>query len=479
MRLLSFQYFLLSRMLFFISVLALTGVTIQAQEDCTRVPSTKTKNRKIIISDLHLGAGLQPDGNWSALEDFRFADVFRRFLEQIGRPGNTDLIIAGDFIDFWQILPELDEKRVAELGPTEQDSLAKLEVAIKQHRKTFLDLSEFTWFRGNRLIIVPGNHDVDLLWPRVRDRLQQQFGLPLGQKLFFTNACYESDGVYVEHGHQYDAANRFRNANAPFATDDNSTRRLETNWGSVFMSRFYNRVELEQPFIDNLAPETAAIVFALQNEFKFSIKHIGRLAVMLFRDQKALAQFNMITQELGTEEPPKKVPEKTLDNLLKLYEGADPELAKILRATVQTEETRQEAENAMKEITPEEWARLQAGFKKVGPTEVLGNKLRGIDPYLQAARQIVVKKPSVNIVVMAHTHELDGEVVFLDKLGLTNRWYVNTGCWQKVLNVQTARARGKQWNQLNLDDPIFQLRFSYVIVNYDGDKPMRPARSFW
>src|SRR6185369_14569874 len=100
-----------------------------------------------------------------------------------------------------------------------------------------------------------------------------------------------------------------------------------------------------------------------------------------------------------------KVPEKTLDNLFKLYESVDPELAKTLRATVQTEADRTEAESALKEISAEEWATLQAGFEKVEPTETLENTLRGRDPYIQGAGSIIISKPDISVVVMAHTHE--------------------------------------------------------------------------
>lgn len=478
MRLLYFKCPLLSRASVLIGVLALAGWTTHAQVNCTQVPAETPLNRKIVISDLHLGMG-QRDGRWSPLEDFRFPAIFRSFLESVGKSGNTDLIIDGDFIDFWQVLPQLDEIRLPQLGSTEGESLAKLEAALIQHRQTFADLKRFAEIGKNRLIIIPGNHDVDLFWPSIQRRLQRELALPLNQKLFFTTSCYESQGVHIEHGHQYDEANRFRNVNAPFVTDDNSVRRLETNWGTVFMSRFYNQVETERPFIDNLTPEVAGIAWALQNEFRFSLKQLGRLGIMILKDQKALAQLKLVVRTLGDEEPPKKVPEKTVDNLLRLYEGADPELAKTLRRTVQTEEARKEAENALKEITPDEWAMLQAGFEKVEPTETLENKLQSLDPYIQAARRIVVRRPDIGIVVMAHTHELDSDVVALDGLGLPNRWYVNTGCWQKVLKVKAAKESGKQWTDLSLDDAIFPLRFSYVMIIYNGDKLMRPVRSFW
>lgn len=444
-----------------------------------QIPAQRPQNRKIVISDLHLGIGQARNGSWSALEDFRFPAIFRSFLDSMGKPGNTDLIIAGDFIDFWQVLPELDEKRPAQLGPSEAESLAKLNLVLIRHQQTFADLKRFAETGKNRLIIIPGNHDVDLFWPKVQSVLQRTLGLPINQKLFFTGNCYESQGVHIEHGHQYDQANRFKSANAPFVVDDNSVRRLESNWGTVFMSRFYNNVELQKPFIDNLTPELAGIAWALQNEFAFSMKQLGQLVVMMVRDQKVLDQFKISVDTLGDDDdPPQNVPEKTVDNLLALYERADPELAKMLRATVRSKEARREAEKALEEISDEEWTTLAAGFGKEVRTETLENKLREYDAYIRAARNIVRKQPEISIVVMAHTHELDAAAVKLENVGHANRWYVNTGCWQKVLRVKTARE-SRKWSNLNLDDSIFPLRFSYVIIDYDGDKIMAPVRSFW
>src|SRR6185436_8309114 len=192
MKFLSFKYPLLSSASVLLGVLAVAGWTTHAQERCTQIPAENPLNRKIVISDLHLGIGQDQDGRWSPLEDFRFPTTFRSFLESIGKSGNTDLIIDGDFIDFWQVLPELDEKRLPQLGSAEGESLAKLEVVVIRHRATFEDLRHFAQIGKNRLIIIPGNHDIDLFWPTVQSRLQREFALPLNQKLFFTNACYES-----------------------------------------------------------------------------------------------------------------------------------------------------------------------------------------------------------------------------------------------------------------------------------------------
>jgi UDP-2,3-diacylglucosamine pyrophosphatase LpxH len=472
----------LQKLLFFSGLLLIILCqTSYGQGECAKVPSESVPNRKVIISDLHLGAGqIKATKTWDPLEDFRFPDTFKRFLTLIGQHGQTDLIIAGDFIDFWQILPELDRARQPSLGSSEEESLAKLEVALAGHKDTFAVLSQFARIGKNKLIIIPGNHDVDLFWPKVQARLQAELGVKLNQKLFFTTSCYQSEGVYVEHGNQYDEANRFANRNAPFVSLAGK-RRLQTNWGTVFMSRFYNELEEQRPFIDNLYSEKAAIIWALQNESAqaFSLPQAGRFLLMITKDQDALAQLKLTIRTLGPEDAPPKVLEKNIDNLLKLYEGADPELANSLRSLLSDKQTRKEAELALRELSDEEWRALQAGIIKTPRTETLGNLLLRRDPIVQGARKIVLRSPDVDIVVMGHTHDIERtEITRLTETGPKDKWYVNTGCWQKMLPVSDVKGK-KKWAELNLDDPMFRLRFSYVVVDYEGTRPLKPTRSFW
>ncbi|HEY4490428.1 MAG TPA: hypothetical protein VI958_00460, partial [Acidobacteriota bacterium] len=77
----------------------------------------------------------------------------------------------------------------------------------------------------------------------------------------------------------------------------------ETNWGSIFVAKFYNKLELLRPFIDNLYPELAAMTWAMQNEplRNFTLPQAGRFFVMLSQDQKALDNLGFIVCERSSE----------------------------------------------------------------------------------------------------------------------------------------------------------------------------------
>src|SRR4029453_1439856 len=58
--------------------------------------------RKVIVSDLHLGPGAK-DPRSAGLEDFYSDADWTAFLARQAAAGPTDLIVDGDFIEFWQI----------------------------------------------------------------------------------------------------------------------------------------------------------------------------------------------------------------------------------------------------------------------------------------------------------------------------------------------------------------------------------------
>lgn len=459
-------------LMFRISVLIflLLPIRVWASGECVAVPEGSAQPRpKIVISDLHLGPGRTAAGGpWNALEDFRFAETFRSFLTEISKDGAVDLIIAGDFIDFWQIKPELN----GELGATQDDSVKKVRVALFQHGDTFSDLARFME-KGNRLVLVPGNHDADLQWPGVQQAIREKIGSTASANLIFASPCYRAPGLHVEHGHQHDYANHFNNPAAPMV-EVGGTRRLETNWGTVFVSSFYNQVEGEKAFIDNLQPSLAAVWWALRSEptRKFAIPQIGKLLVMLLRDQSALHNLGYLAYSLGPTEVPKNAPAKTVDNLVGLYAKADPVLAEPLSRLMEDPEARMAAEQALADLPDQKWREAQI----VKENATLGKRFH--DPYVDAADDIVLDDPSVKVVVMGHTHDLERTKITALEGG--DRWYANTGCWQKSLSVKKAK-QDWVWSKLDLDNTsMFKDRFSYVAIRYDKDGSIqKPARSFW
>jgi UDP-2,3-diacylglucosamine pyrophosphatase LpxH len=262
----------------------------------------------LIVSDLHLCEGLNPKtGKFSRLEDFLFDDAFARFLRyhQAVRtqPRFGDrpwlLIINGDMFDFVQAISLPEDSRVLRivtgveqggklpiteqgfgLGTTAEESEWKLAQIARGHQGFFAALG---WFiaHGNHVAIIKGNHDVELHWIEVRERLVVEIDraytrerLMLGhgpvittdeleaRVCFYPWFYYEPGRVYVEHGGQYEPASAFPDFLDPVIP--NSPEQIQLPWGSLFVRYLFNKIEDVHPFADNAKPIARYAVWALR-----------------------------------------------------------------------------------------------------------------------------------------------------------------------------------------------------------------------
>lgn len=249
----------------------------------------------LVVSDLHVGAGRDPaTGLLSRREDFLFDEEFAAFLNY--HSSHSDwwdvawtLVIAGDFLDFLQISdvgPD-DTSRLSggeplrlrrdplyglKAGPLE--SAAKLRFAARGHPVLFRALARFA--RRHRLVIVSGNHDVEFIFPEVREELLRVLAElegvaadTLRPRVKFRPWFHLEEGIYIEHGHQYDGWNSFHYVLDPrlpemdrLGPEDRDD--LELPLGSLFVRYLFNQVELENPIADNIKPPSRFLLwFAL------------------------------------------------------------------------------------------------------------------------------------------------------------------------------------------------------------------------
>jgi UDP-2,3-diacylglucosamine pyrophosphatase LpxH len=252
----------------------------------------------VIISDLHLSEGRDPvTKKFNLNEDFFFDEEFDRFLtfledESKPRGRRWRLIIAGDMIDFLQIttLPEPGEvdfeisKREKKfgLGTAEAKTVWKLKRVMNGHWRFFQSLANFL-NREHRVVIIPGNHDVEFVYEQVQTTFKSdltkyltepQVVKDLGANVeFFPWFYYEPGLIFVEHGHQYDALNSFDFFLCPFRTIDGKTV-IDLPSGSFFVRYFFNRMEKIDPFADNIKPVTKYFFWALKHRL-FSVGFNG------------------------------------------------------------------------------------------------------------------------------------------------------------------------------------------------------------
>lgn len=229
----------------------------------------------IVLSDLHLSAGYNSRlGVFDRNEDFFYDKAFARFLVHLQRRATNEgrrwrLVLLGDIFDFLQV----DLRRTGQLHDpldrSEAVTIAKLERIAQGHRPFFTALGEFA-AAGNPIVVLPGNHDIELIRPATQARfaalVAEAVGKPEAAAAFTFHpwVYYEPGLVYAEHGHQYDATNSFMTQLQPYVTPDQPDR-IDLPLGSYFVEYLFNRIEAIDPFADNIKPATAYFTWALRS----------------------------------------------------------------------------------------------------------------------------------------------------------------------------------------------------------------------
>jgi len=185
----------------------------------------------LIISDLHLRGGFHNPTAGLYHFDEEFADFLRhyRIHRATGRPWR--LIIGGDLIEFLFITDTPDPDEPLLLGATfteselrygpgteAEKSRWKLDVILRSsHPQLLLAMARFI-AAGNEILVLRGNHDIELSWPQVQEHFRRliaehhpaDVGYMRMKELVTTNVqfplwfWYAPGLLYAEHGCQYD-----------------------------------------------------------------------------------------------------------------------------------------------------------------------------------------------------------------------------------------------------------------------------------
>ena len=269
-----------------------------------------------VISDLHLAAGFNTNSNYDGTENFFADDAFSRFINYTITAlagASSLLIINGDFIDFLRIrnIPETSQdfaiwqqalkdtgidkspeelknsisKKEVDFGLKTDDykSIWKLLVCSVGHKQVFESLASWL-LKGNDLIIVKGNHDLEWYWKAVRDFLRLLLAqsvavlnnssvidaledIAIPKITFADDKLIIDDKIYIEHGHRYE---NFTAVDGPPVLE-NSTE-LNLPFGSFFNRYLINRIELSYPHIDDVRPRQKILPLLLQERFPLAVK---------------------------------------------------------------------------------------------------------------------------------------------------------------------------------------------------------------
>lgn len=216
------------------------------------------KSRKaIILSDIEMGAG-------DKFDDFRHTSFLSDFIGRYNQPNyadtELDLVFNGDTFDFLKVdiggtFPHLIDEYIA---------LTKLSRVSHAHADFFTTIERFLGY-GNqprRVHFIVGNHDMELLFPRIQGRIIDLCG-GSGQ-IFFPGFQLTIRDLYIEHGNQRDTL---------FAVDPNtvfieheSRNVLRLPWATVTLLNAILPCREDLYMLDRIKPRS--VLFQLIPELK-------------------------------------------------------------------------------------------------------------------------------------------------------------------------------------------------------------------
>ncbi len=178
----------------------------------------------LVLSDLHLADAEAVDPTrpmWKAFkrrEYFVDADVaalLRFAADRAEAAGDTlEVVFNGDVFDFDPILrmpqpppsPIHWLSRARGLGTEQWMSAFKMGIIVQDHPDFFAACGDVVR-RGHQLVFVMGNHDLELAWPQVQDKVRLALNVPtaLQGRVRFCEWFYLSAGdTFLTHGHVFD-----------------------------------------------------------------------------------------------------------------------------------------------------------------------------------------------------------------------------------------------------------------------------------
>ena len=183
----------------------------------------------IVVSDLHLGRGLDPaTKRYHRLEAFFYDEDFRAFCrwacaDAAARGGPMTLVLNGDVFDLLRIEPEIPpegtslEKRFGAL--TTPPVAARMVADILAGHPPFVEALADVLAAQHDVVLLCGNHDLEMQWPQVQEEIRRALAKPLEARRspgalsrlrFEPWFHYEPGRIWIEHGCQYDPENAFR-----------------------------------------------------------------------------------------------------------------------------------------------------------------------------------------------------------------------------------------------------------------------------
>jgi UDP-2,3-diacylglucosamine pyrophosphatase LpxH len=233
----------------------------------------RRRRLKLVVSDFHLGKGrFFRDGTQNILEDFVHDREFAEFLDWHSGPefndADIELVLNGDILNLLQV----DSWGVHTHMITERSVTRAVKRIVAGHPEFFAALRRWAMTPGRTIAYVVGNHDAGMLWPGPR----RAFSEACGAEVVFHDTVHLSDGVWIEHGQQYERFARI-DMRRPFISRGLPEPVLNLPWGSLFVAVLLPQFKQERPHVDKVRPFRSFLVWCMLHDLWWGIRTALRI----------------------------------------------------------------------------------------------------------------------------------------------------------------------------------------------------------
>jgi UDP-2,3-diacylglucosamine pyrophosphatase LpxH len=461
-----------------------------------------------VVSDLHMG-GLQ---GAQILRDTQRLALFIRFLADRRPDDKVALILNGDVID------TLAEESGGYIAVENAVAVVGRIMGDPSFSPVWDALAYFAAKKDRRLVIVLGNHDIELAFPAVQlaivDRLA---GTDIENRGRIEFSCMGTgysclvggSRVFCTHGNEVDAWNYIRYEDLSKAARRlNAGRTLkpeewEPNAGTKLVKDVMNGVKRQYPWIDLLKPEMKGAIGVLLALDPSQLGKIKRLLPVVGEKIKGGLEVDQRLSADGFSPSSEKSPHReSLDSLLgpSMQEGFSLGSAKgssTVDSMLLDAEEKFRGGSALTDPKDETlgagqyiWERLTSWLTGVSPAESLrralvdwlkDDKTFMIDDRDDTFNEMIKTVGSdVHFIITGHTH-LERAIDLGNK-----RFYFNCGTWirllgftKKILENETRftpvfkllqRCSMKDIDAASFDGPFVQDKSSAVCIKTEDNK---------
>ncbi|MDQ6660032.1 MAG: hypothetical protein M3Z24_03595, partial [Chloroflexota bacterium] len=375
---------------------------------------------KLVLNDLHLADGSTALDCFGKRQQAAFEGLLRAACSgsPLAEASEVELIINGDCFDFLGIEPY-------DLGGVidAQTAVSKLGKIIIAHAPFFTALRQFLETPGRSVAFLVGNHDMELCFAEVRQRLLEAISPSASETVYFcpTRFYRPLPDVYIEHGNHYD----FWNHRQDGLWDEQGqplTRNPETitlPLGSHYMQHAAHPLSAAYPYFDHFEP---------------SMNTTRQIALLSLLAPDIVIKTTQLTMELLSE------PRPALANLApdgehipsKLFEQAMMDFAAFQmdmtsRKTDWTEPEEQDVSRNMNDIILE-FAMMREALTLPEQEAVAAictpTTYQMGESVATGMHQVLKNDPSLRYAIAGHTH-----MARIETANNRTQTYLNTASW--------------------------------------------------